>query len=66
VDQFSAMVEYDDASKRINVYGVLSFLRNRNQAEYTLAGAAKGRLPLAYRGVQTRGIPLKLMQWLWT
>lgn len=54
-DQLGLMVEYD-VSKRTNVYGALSFLRNRNQAEYTLAGAANAGLPLAYPGADARGV----------
>jgi predicted porin len=54
-DQLGLMVEYD-VSKRTNVYGALSFLRNRNQAEYTLAGAANAGLPLAYPGADARGL----------
>lgn len=54
-DQLGLMVEYD-VSKSTNVYGALSFLRNRNQAEYTLAGAANTGLPLAYPGADARGL----------
>ena len=54
-DQLGLMVEYD-VSKRTNVYGALSFLRNRNQAKYTLAGAANAGLPLAYPGADARGV----------
>lgn len=54
-DQLGLMVEYD-VSKRTNVYGALSFLRNRNQAEYTLAGAANPGLPRAYPGADARGV----------
>jgi predicted porin len=56
-DQLGLMVEYD-VSKRTNVYGALSFLRNHNQAEYTLAGAANAGLPLAYPGADARGVQL--------
>ena len=58
------MVEYD-ASKRTDVYGALSFVQNRNQAEYTLSGVANARLPIAYRGADTRGVQLELMQRFW-
>jgi predicted porin len=54
-NQFGLMLEYD-VSKRTNVYGALSFLRNRNQAEYTLAGAANAGLALAYPGADARGL----------
>lgn len=54
-DQFGLMYEYD-VSKRTNVYAALSFLRNRNQAQYTLAGAANAGLPLAYAGADARGV----------
>lgn len=48
-DQVGLMYEYD-LSKRTSFYGALSYLRNRKQAGYTLAGAANPGLPLAYPG----------------
>ncbi|CAN0618842.1 Porin [Burkholderia multivorans] len=53
-EQLGMMYEYS-LSKRTNMYGALSFLRNRNQAGYTLAGAANPGLPLAYPGADARG-----------
>lgn len=59
-DQVGLLVEYD-LSKRTNVYGALSFLRNRNEASYTLAGAANPGLPLAYPGADARGVQLGIV-----
>lgn len=56
-DQLGFMVEYD-VSKRTNVYGALSFLRNRNQAECTVAGAANAGLALAYPVADARGVQI--------
>ncbi|KWE70443.1 porin [Burkholderia ubonensis] len=55
--QVGLMYEYD-LSKRTSFYGALSYLRNRNQAGYTLAGAANPGLPLAYPGANARGVQL--------
>ncbi|QBR04151.1 porin (plasmid) [Paraburkholderia pallida] len=59
-DQVGLMYEYD-LSKRTNFYGALSFLRNRNEASYTLAGAANPGLPLAYPGADARGVQLGIV-----
>ena len=56
-DQLGLMYEYD-LSKRTSFYGALSYLRNRKQAGYTLAGAANPGLPLAYPGANARGVQL--------
>ena len=54
------MYEYD-LSKRTSFYGALSYLRNRKQAGYTLAGAANPGLPLAYPGANARGVQLGIV-----
>ncbi|KVL85627.1 porin [Burkholderia stagnalis] len=59
-DQVGLMYEYD-LSKRTSFYGALSYLRNRNQAGYTLAGAANPGLPLAYPGANARGVQLGIV-----
>jgi predicted porin len=59
-DQVGLMYEYD-LSKTTNFYGALSFLRNRNEAGYTLAGAANPGLPLAYPGADARGVQLGIV-----
>lgn len=59
-DQFGLMYEYD-LSKRTSFYGALSYLRNRNQAGYTLAGAANPGLPLAYPGANARGVQIGIV-----
>ncbi|MEX3690917.1 porin [Paraburkholderia sp. BR14263] len=59
-DQIGLMYEYD-LSKTTNFYGALSFLRNRNQASYTLAGAANPGLPLAYPGADARGVQIGIV-----
>lgn len=59
-DQLGLMYEYD-LSKRTSFYGALSYLRNRNQAGYTLAGAANPGLPLAYPGANARGVQLGIV-----
>jgi predicted porin len=59
-DQVGLMYEYD-LSKTTNVYGALSFLRNRNEAGYTLAGAANPGLPLAYPGADARGVQVGIV-----
>lgn len=59
-DQVGLMYEYD-LSKTTNFYGALSFLRNRNQASYTLAGAANPGLPLAYAGADARGVQVGIV-----
>ena len=59
-DQVGLMYEYD-LSKRTNFYGALSFLRNHNQASYTLAGAANPGLPLAYPGADARGVQVGIV-----
>ncbi|WP_175871206.1 porin [Burkholderia sp. BCC0397] len=59
-DQLGLMYEYD-LSKRTSFYGALSYLRNRNRAGYTLAGAANPGLPLAYPGANARGVQLGIV-----
>ncbi|TCW86920.1 porin [Burkholderia sp. SRS-46] len=59
-DQVGLMYEYD-LSKRTSFYGALSYLRNRNQAGYTLAGAANPGQPLAYPGANARGVQLGIV-----
>jgi predicted porin len=59
-DQIGLMYEYD-LSKTTNLYGALSFLRNRNEASYTLAGAANPGLPLAYPGADARGVQVGIV-----
>lgn len=59
-DQLGLMYEYD-LSKTTNLYGALSFLRNRNEAAYTLAGAANAGLPLAYPGANARGVQIGIV-----
>lgn len=59
-DQIGLMYEYD-LSKTTNFYGALSFLRNRNEASYTLAGAANPGLPLAYPGADARGVQVGIV-----
>jgi predicted porin len=59
-DQVGLLYEYD-LSKRTNFYGALSFLRNRNEASYTLAGAANPGLPLAYPGADARGVQVGIV-----
>ncbi|RQQ45038.1 porin [Burkholderia stagnalis] len=55
--QISAMYQYD-LSKRTSLYATISYLDNRNEASYTLAGSANPGLPLAYPGAPARGISL--------
>jgi predicted porin len=43
-------------SKRTILYATISFLQNRAQATYTLAGAGNSGLPLAYPGADARGV----------
>lgn len=45
-------------SRRTSFYATASFLQNRSQASYTLAGAANAGLPLAYPGADARGIQI--------
>jgi predicted porin len=54
-NQASLMCEYD-LSRRTDLYATVSFLKNRNQASYTLAGSANPGLPLAYPGADARGV----------
>ena len=54
-EQASLMYEYD-LSRRTDLYATLSFLQNRNQASYTLAGSANPGLPLAHPGADARGV----------
>lgn len=53
--QFSVMASYA-LSKRTNFYGALSYLDNRGNATYTLAGAANPGIPVAYPGAPARGL----------
>ncbi|MFM0290755.1 porin [Paraburkholderia megapolitana] len=55
--QFGALYTYT-ISKRTNIYSALSFLQNRGQAAYRLAGSANAGLPLAYPGADARGFQL--------
>lgn len=59
-DQASLMCEYD-LSRRTDVYATLSFLQNRNQASYTLAGSANPGLPLAHPGADARGAQVGIL-----
>lgn len=59
-DQLGLMYEYD-LSKRTNFYAALSFLRNKGEASYTLAGAANPGLPLAYPGADARGVQVGIV-----
>jgi predicted porin len=54
-NEASLMYEYG-MSRRTELYATLSFLQNRNQAGYTLAGSANSGLPLAYPGTDARGV----------
>jgi predicted porin len=45
-------------SKRTSLYGAVSFLQNRGEASYRLAGSANAGLPLAYAGADARGVQL--------
>lgn len=58
--QFSMMYNHD-VSKRTSFYAAVSFLQNRGQASYTLAGAANAGLPLAYPGADARGVQLGMV-----
>ncbi|MGH8779931.1 porin [Paraburkholderia sp.] len=58
--QFGALYTYT-LSKRTNLYSALSFLQNRNQAPYRLAGSANAGLPLAYAGADARGFQLGIV-----
>lgn len=59
-DQLGLMYAYD-LSKRTSFYSALSCLRNRNQAGYTLAGAANPGLLLAYPGANARGVQIGIV-----
>jgi predicted porin len=59
--QISALYTYS-LSKRTNIYSALSFLQNRGQAAYRLAGSANAGLPLAYNGADARGFQLGIVQ----
>jgi len=59
-NQVGMMVEYD-LSKRTNLYSALSFLNNKNQAGYTLAGAANPGMPLAFAGAEARGVQIGIV-----
>jgi predicted porin len=58
--QVSALYTYA-LSKRTSLYSALSFLQNRGQASYRLAGSANAGLPLAYPGADARGIQLGMV-----
>nr|WKF60352.1 Outer membrane porin protein 32 [Paraburkholderia busanensis] len=53
--QVAALYTYT-LTKRTNLYSALSFLQNRGQASYRLAGSANAGLPLAYAGADARGV----------
>ncbi len=59
--QISALYTYA-FSKRTSIYSALSFLQNRGQAAYRLAGSANAGLPLAYNGSDARGFQLGIVQ----
>jgi len=59
-DQIGLMYEYD-LSRATSFYGTLSFLRNRNQASYTLAGSGNAGLPLAFPGADARGVSVGIV-----
>jgi predicted porin len=59
--QVAALYTYT-LSKRATLYSALSFLQNRGQAEYRLAGSANAGLPLAYAGADARGFQLGIVR----
>jgi predicted porin len=59
--QVAALYTYT-LSRRTTLYSALSFLQNRGQAEYRLAGSANAGLPLAYPGADARGFQLGIVQ----
>lgn len=59
--QYSAMLNYA-FSKRTSVYTALSWLDNRGQASYRLAGAATAGQALAYAGAPARGVQVGIVQ----
>ncbi|MEM5422618.1 MULTISPECIES: porin [Paraburkholderia] len=54
-DQFSAACEYD-LSKRVLLYASAGWLRNRNQATFTLRGVNVTGLPPSWPGAPVRGV----------
>ncbi|WP_083245655.1 porin [Paraburkholderia nodosa] len=54
-DQFSAAFEYD-LSKRVLLYASAGWLRNRNQATFTLRGVNVTGLPPSWPGAPVRGV----------
>jgi predicted porin len=58
--QVGALYTYS-LSRRTNLYSALSFLQNRGQASYRLAGSANAGLPLAYPGADARGFQLGMV-----
>ncbi len=58
--QIAALYTYT-FSKRTSLYGALSFLQNRGDASYRLAGSANAGLPLAYPGADARGFQLGMV-----
>ncbi len=58
--QIAALYTYT-LSKRTSIYGAVSFLQNRGDASYRLAGSANAGLPLAYPGADARGAQLGIV-----
>ena len=54
-DQFSAACEYD-LSKRVLLYASAGWLRNRNEATFTLRGVNVTGLPPSWPGAPVRGV----------
>lgn len=60
-DQFSAMCEYS-LSKTLQLYASAGWLRNRNQATFTLRGVNVTGLPPTYPGAPVRGVQLGMIE----
>lgn len=58
--QVAALYTYA-LSKRTSIYSAVSFLQNRAQSSYRLAGSANAGLPLAYAGSDARGFQLGMV-----